>query len=136
MAALSLFFAAYLAEVIRGGLQAVSRGQIEAGQALGMNPVLVTGLIVLPQAIRIVIPAIVGTFISLLKDTTLVSIITLLDLLGITDAALSQNPAFQFHKMEAYLFIGAIYFIFSYGLASVARMIERSTSAMGGTRQL
>jgi general L-amino acid transport system permease protein len=136
MAAVTLFSAAYLAENIRGGLQAIPRGQVEAAQALGLNPILVMGLVVLPQALRIVIPAIVGQFISLFKDTTLVSIITLLDLLGITDAALGQNPSFQFHKPEAYLFIGSIYFLFSYSLSQVARRIESSSSAMGGTRNL
>lgn len=136
MAAVTLFSAAYLAEIVRGGLQAIPHGQVEAAQALGLNPGLVTTLIVLPQALRIVIPAIVGQFISLFKDTSLVSIITLLDLLGITDAAISQSPSFQFHKMEAYLFVGAIYFAFSYVLSSAARRIESATGRMGGTREL
>jgi general L-amino acid transport system permease protein len=136
MAALTLFFAAYLAESIRGGLQAIPGGQSEAAMALGLNPVLVTVLIVLPQAIRIAIPTIVGTFISLFKDTTLVSVITLLDLAGITDAALGQSPEFQFHKKEAFLFIGAIYFVVSYGLSWAARRVESGTSRMGGTRQV
>ncbi len=136
MAGITLFSAAYLAEIIRGGLQAIPKGQVEAAQALGLSAPLVTGLIVLPQAIRIVIPAIVGQFISLFKDTTLVSIITLLDLLGISEAALAQDPAFQSHKIEVYLFLAAIYFIFSYIMSSAARRIEEGTSAMGGTRRL
>jgi general L-amino acid transport system permease protein len=133
---ITLFSAAYLAENIRGGLQAIPRGQIEAAQALGFSPLLVTSLIILPQAIRIVIPAIVGQFISLFKDTTLVSIITLIDLLGIAKTALAQSHEFQFHKTEVYLFLAAIYFVFSYLMSSAARRIESATSRMGGTRQL
>jgi general L-amino acid transport system permease protein len=136
MAGVTLFSAAYVAENVRGGLQAIPRGQIEAAQAVGLNPVYVTGLIVLPQALRIVIPAIVGQFISLFKDTTLVSIITLLDLLGISEAALAQDPEFQQHKLELFLFLAAIYFVFSYLMSSSARKIEERTSAMGGTRKL
>lgn len=136
MAGITLFSAAYLAENVRGGLQAIPKGQVEAAQALGFSAPLVTGLIVLPQALRIVIPAIVGQFISLFKDTTLVSIITLLDLLGISEAALAQDPAFQSHKLEVYLFLAAVYFIFSYLMSSAARRIEENTSAMGGTQRL
>src|SRR5574341_279934 len=136
MIGIMIFSSAYLAENVRGGLQAIQIGRIEAAQALGLNPALVTSLIVLPQALRIVIPAIVGLFISLFKDTTLVSIVTLLDLLGIAKAALAQNPAFQFHKTEVYLFIAAIYFVVSYGMSSAARRLETATSAMGGTREL
>jgi general L-amino acid transport system permease protein len=136
MIGIILFSAAYLAENIRGGLQAIPQGQVEAAQALGLNPVLVTALIVMPQAIRIVIPAIVGQFISLFKDTTLVSIVTLLDLLGIVGAAIAQNPVFAFHKTEAYLFLAAVYFVFSYVMSNAARRIETATRSMGGTRQL
>jgi general L-amino acid transport system permease protein len=136
MIGIILFSAAYLAENVRGGLQAIPHGQVEAAQALGLNPVFVTVLIVLPQAIRIVIPAIVGQFISLFKDTTLVSIVTLLDLLGIVSAAIAQKPAFAFHKTEAYLFLAAVYFVFSYVMSNAARRIESATSSMGGTRQL
>lgn len=136
MAGITLFSAAYLAENIRGGLQAIPKGQVEAAEALGLSPPLVTGLIVLPQAIRIVIPAIVGQFISLFKDTSLVSIITLLDLLGISESALAQSHEFQSHKPELYLFLASVYFVFSYVMSSAARRIEASTSRMGGTRQL
>jgi len=136
MAGITLFSAAYLAENVRGGLQAIPGGQVEAAQALGLNAPLVTGLIVLPQALRIVIPAIVGQFISLFKDTTLVSIITLLDLLGITQAALGQKPEYQFHKTEAYLFLAVVYFVLSYAMSAAARSIESRTSSMGGTTAL
>ncbi len=136
MAGVTLFSAAYVAENVRGGLQAIPNGQVEAAQALGLSAPLVTVLIVLPQALRIVIPAIVGQFISLFKDTTLVSIITLLDLLGIAASALAQKPEYQFHKTEVYLFLAVIYFIFSYLMSSAARRIEATTSAMGGTQKL
>jgi general L-amino acid transport system permease protein len=136
MAGVTLFSAAYLAEIVRGGLQAIPKGQVEAADALGLSALLVTGLIVLPQAFRIVIPAIVGQFISLFKDTTLVSIITLLDLLGIASAAMSQNPEFQAHKMEVFLFVASIYFVLSYIMSSAARRIEASTSGMGGTSRI
>ncbi len=133
IAGLTLFEAAYLAEIIRGGLQAIPDGQVEAAQALGMPAPLVTILIVLPQALRIVIPTVVGQFINLFQDTTLVSIVTLLEFLGITAAALSQDPEFQLHKTEAYIFVAAVYFMFSFLLTSSARRIERSTARMGGT---
>jgi general L-amino acid transport system permease protein len=136
MAGITIFSAAYVAENVRGGLQAIPKGQIEAAQALGLNPVLVTALIVMPQAIRIVIPALVGQFISLFKDTTLVSIITLLDLLGISKAAIAQNPEFLSHKVEVYIFLALIYFVFSYLMSTAARRIEEQTRAMGGTRRL
>lgn len=136
MLGIILFSAAYLAENVRGGLQAIPKGQIEAAEALGLGTPLVTMLIVLPQALRIVIPAIVGMFISLFKDTTLVSIVTLLDLLGIAEAALAQNPEFQAHKTEVFVFLACIYFVFSYVMSSAARRIETATSAMGGTRRL
>lgn len=136
MAGITLFSAAYLAENVRGGLQAIPNGQVEAAQALGLSAPLVTALVVLPQALRIVIPAIVGQFISLFKDTTLVSIITLLDLLGVVQAALGQRPEFQFHKTEAYLFVAFVFFVLSYGMSAAARRIESGTSAMGGTRRV
>ena len=87
---LTIFTAAYLAENVRGGLQAIPRGQYEAANAIGLNPLQVNLYIVLPQALRAVIPANVGLFISLLKDTTLVVIVGLLELLGIGRAVLAQ----------------------------------------------
>jgi general L-amino acid transport system permease protein len=136
MAGITLFSAAYVAEIVRGGLQAIPRGQVEAAQALGLNAPLITGLIVLPQALRIVIPTLVGQFISLFKDTSLVSIATLYDLMGITKLAINQSADFQSHAIEAYLFVAAIYFAFSYVISSAARRIEVVTARMGGTRNL
>ncbi len=87
----TLFTAAYIAEIVRGGLQSLPRGQTEAAQALGLKPVKTTALIVLPQALRNVIPAIVGQFISLFKDTTLAgAAMGLLDVLRVTNVATAQ----------------------------------------------
>ncbi|GAB4367375.1 MAG: amino acid ABC transporter permease [Elainellaceae cyanobacterium] len=121
---LTLFSAAYLAENVRGGLQAIPRGQIEAANALGLNPLLTTSLIVLPQALKISIPAIVGQFISLLQDTTLLSIVGIIDLLGITRAILA-NPQFIGRYWEAYTFIGAIYWILCYAMSWGSRRLEQ-----------
>lgn len=122
---LTIFSAAYLAENVRGGLQAIPRGQIEAANALGLNPVLATSLIVLPQALKISIPAIVGQFISLLQDTTLLSIVSIVELLGITRAILA-NPQFLGRYWEGYLFVGAIYWILCYAMSWGSRRLEDS----------
>lgn len=122
---LTLFSAAYLAENVRGGLQAIPRGQVEAANALGLNPALTTGLIVLPQALKISIPAIVGQFISLFQDTTLLSIVSILELLGISRAILA-NPNFIGRYWEVYLFIGAIFWVFCYLMSLASRRLERS----------
>lgn len=120
---LTLFSAAYLAENVRGGLQSVPRGQIEASNALGLNPLLTTGLIVLPQALKVSIPAIVGQFISLFQDTTLLSIVAVVELLGISRSILS-NPQFIGRYWEVYLFIGFIYWIFCYSMSWASRRLE------------
>jgi len=125
--AITLFSAAYLAENVRGGLQAVPNGQVEAARALGLNVFHITGLIVLPQALRAVIPAIVGQFISLLKDTSLVAIVGLFDLLGIASAVIEQ-PAWQNVtggvQREVLLFTALIYWVFCFTMARVSRRIE------------
>jgi len=121
---LTLFSAAYLAENVRGGLQSIPRGQAEAANALGLNSGLTTALIVLPQALKVSIPAIVGQFISLLQDTTLVSILGLFDLLGISRTILA-NPQFIGRYAEAYIFIGVIYWVFCYAMSVGSRQIEK-----------
>lgn len=124
MIGLVLFSAAYLAENVRGGLQSVPRGQEEAAAALGLSPALSLGLIVLPQALRAVIPAIVGQFISLFKDTSLVAVsFPLLELLGIARAVIA-NPEFLGLQAEALLFVAAIYWIFSYTMSYASRRLE------------
>jgi general L-amino acid transport system permease protein len=124
IAGLVLFSAAYLAENVRGGLQAVPRGQAEAARALGLNPALVVLLIVLPQALKAVIPAIVGQFIGLFKDTSLLALFGLLELTGISRSVVAQ-PQFLGRYAEAYLFIGVIYWVFCYSMSLASRRLEQ-----------
>lgn len=126
MIGLTLFSAAYLAENVRGGLQIVPNGQIEAARALGMNPMLTTTFIVLPQALRAVIPAIVGQFISLFKDTSLVAIVGVYELVGIVDTIVSGQPLYRPYQREAYIFIAIVYFVISYAMSDVSRRLEAS----------
>ena len=127
----ALFASAYMAEVIRGGLQAIPKGQEEAAAALGLGYWQSTSLIVLPQALRIVIPGIVNTFIGLFKDTTLVSIIGLLDLLGVANVAL-QDPDWLARPgglfIEAYLFVAFIFWIFTFGMSRYSAWLEEQLS--------
>jgi len=125
IAGLTLFSAAYLAENVRGGLQAVPRGQIEAARSIGLNTPLLTILIVLPQALRTVIPAIGGQFIGLFMDTSLLSLFGMLELVGISRAVLA-NPSYIGRYAEVYLFIGIIYWIFCYSMSLASRKIERT----------
>lgn len=121
-----VFSAAYTAENVRGGLQAIPPGQIEAAKAVGLNNFQITTFIVLPQALRMVIPAIVGQFISLFKDTTLVVIVGINDLLGVGNAVLKLSPEFLRLQMEVYLFIAAIFWIFSYFMSYASLQLEKS----------
>ena len=120
---LTLFSAAYLAENVRGGLQSIPQGQTEAAKALGLKPAYVMGLVVLPQALRSVIPAMVGQFIGLFKDTSLLSIIGLVELTGISRSILSQ-PRFLGRHAEVYLFIGLLYWLFCYLMSRAGRHLE------------
>lgn len=121
--ALTIFSSAYLAENIRAGLQSVPRGQSEASVSLGLNKPLTLILIVLPQALKTAIPAIVGQFISLFQDTTLLAPLGLLELLGMANTALS-NPNYLGRYAEAYAFIGVLYWFFCYAMALGSRKIE------------
>lgn len=124
MVGMTLFSAAYVAENVRGGLQAIPKGQYEAGRAVGLNEALVMALIVLPQALRAMIPAIVGQFISLYKDTSLVVIVGLLDLLGIAKAVTGQTEWIGLQK-EVFAFAGMIYFITCSVMSYASRRLER-----------
>jgi general L-amino acid transport system permease protein len=124
--AMIVFSSAYAAENVRGGLQAVPQGQIEAAKALGMNSFRIMGLIVLPQAIRAVIPSIVGQFIALFKDTTLVVIIGINDLLGIGKSIINSKPEFVQLQTEVYIFVAVIYWIFSYLMSMASRRVEEA----------
>lgn len=125
IAGFTLFSAAYLAENVRGGLQSVPKGQTEAAKALGLNGFFVLIFIVLPQALRVVIPTIVGQFISLFKDTSLLAIVGLVDLLGISQSILA-NPKFIGTYGEVYIFVAAIYWLFCYSMSLVSRQLENN----------
>jgi general L-amino acid transport system permease protein len=127
MVAVTLFSAAYLAENVRGGLQSLPPGQEEAAKALGLAGWQVMLFITLPQALRAVIPALVGQFISLFKDTSLVAIVGLVDLTGVTRNVSAQTE-FQGLVRETYVFIALIYFTFSFVMSRVSRRIEASGS--------
>ena len=123
IAGMTIFTAAYLAEVVRGGLQAVPHEQVEAARALGLSELLVTALVVLPQALRLVIPAIMGQLVSMFKDTTLVAIIGLLELLGILSSITKQRE-FLGTVREVYLIAAAFYFVICYAMSVASRRVE------------
>ena len=127
--AVTVFSAAYTAENVRGGLQAVPPGQIEAAKALGMNNFQTMSFIVLPQAIRTVLPAIVGQFISLFKDTTLVVIVGINDFLGIGRSIINSTPEFVQLQLEVYIFIALVYMVFSYLMSMASRRLETRMGA-------
>ena len=121
---ITLFSAAYMAENIRGGLQALHRGQAEAAASLGLANWQTTLFITLPQAIRNVIPAIVGQFIALFKDTSLVYIIGMLDVVEISRAFIQGNPEFIPSAQELFIFLALVFWIFCYSMSYVSRRIE------------
>ncbi len=120
-----MFAAAYMAENVRGGLQAIPKGQYEAAAAVGLNATQTMLLIILPQALRNVIPVLVGQFIGLLKDTTLVTIVGLLDILGVAQSVLS-NPSWIGTQREVYLFVALLFWVLSYGMSYASRRLEQA----------
>ncbi len=120
----SCFASAYMAEVVRGGLQALPKGQFEAAAALNFSPLQTMGLIILPQALRKVIPGIVNTFIGLFKDTSLVLIISMFDLLGIVQAA-STDPEWTGFALEGYVFAGFVFWIFCFAMSRYSLSLEQ-----------
>ena len=118
-----MFASAYIAEVIRGGLQAIPKGQLEASQALGLNYWKTMTFIILPQALKISIPGIVNSFIGLFKDTTLVVIVGLFDLLGVGRAALANKEWIGLSN-EVYVFIAVVFFVFCYSMARYSQYLE------------
>ena len=125
MIVLSLFASAYIAEVIRGGLQSIPRGQEEASFALGMNSISTTIFIVLPQAIKIVIPTVVSTFIAIFKDTSLVFILAITDLLRIGRLIPEQQQAFFGKSIESLCVVALLFWIVSLVLSQISRTIEK-----------
>ena len=123
---ITLFSAAYMAENIRGGLQALHPGQAEAARALGLPGWQTTMLISLPQAIRNVIPAIVGQFISLFKDTSLVYVIGMLDIVEISRAFIQGNAEYLASVKELFIFLALVFWVFTYGMSYVSRRVEHN----------
>ena len=119
-----LFQSAYMAEVVRGGLQAIPKGQYEAAAALGLSYWRMMGLVVLPQALKLVIPGIVNTLIALFKDTSLVLIIGLFDLLAIVQAAFT-DPNWLGFAVEGYVFAGLVFWVFCFGMSRYSQHLER-----------
>lgn len=122
--AIIIFTAAYIAEVVRGGLQAMSKGQYEAAESLGLNYYLTMRLIILPQALKIVIPPTVSILISAFKDTSLVVIIALFDLLKTSQTVLS-NPEWMGFSREVYLFVAILYFLGCFSMSNYSRKLEK-----------
>jgi general L-amino acid transport system permease protein len=122
--AIILFAAAYMAETIRGGLQAIPKGQFEGADSLGLSYWQQMRLIVLPQALKIVIPPLVGLFIALFKDTSLVVIIGIFDLTQAAKVALTDQ-AWRGFSVEVYIFISAIYFVFCYSMSKYSQSLEK-----------
>jgi general L-amino acid transport system permease protein len=118
-----LFQSAYMAEVVRGGLQAIDKGQYEAAEALGFGYWKSTRLIILPQALKLVIPGIVNTFIGLFKDTTLVLIIGLFDLLAVVQAAFA-DAHWLAYAVEGYVFVAVVYWVFCFGMSRYSQHLE------------
>jgi general L-amino acid transport system permease protein len=126
LVAFVLFAAAYVAEIVRGGLQSVPKGQTEAANALGLTPIKVTFLIVLPQALRNVIPALVGQFISLTKDTALLTFLAVVEILGVAQLVTSQ-PGFQGQGLqaEALTFAAFLFWIICYSMSRASQRLEK-----------
>lgn len=129
IAGLTLFIAAYMAETVRGGLQAVPKGQFEAADSLGLGYWQTQRLIVLPQALSMVVPSIMNTFISLFKDTSLVTIVSLYELTGALALALNSDVQWRPFKLEAYFFITLIYFAGCFAMSRYSLWVEKQLAA-------
>ncbi|HSV50594.1 MAG TPA: amino acid ABC transporter permease [Burkholderiaceae bacterium] len=128
LAGITLFAAAYLAEVIRGGLQAIPKGQIEAAATLGLSYWQTQRKIVLPQALAMVVPGIVNSFISTLKDTSLVSIVSLYELTGALDMAINADANWKPFKLQGYFFIAILYFILCFSMSRYSLWVEKQVN--------
>jgi general L-amino acid transport system permease protein len=128
LAGITFFAAAYMAEVIRGGLQAVPKGQVEAAATLGLSYWQTQRKIVLPQALAMVVPGIMNNFISTFKDTSLVTIVSLYELTGAMSLALNSDANWRPFKIEGYLFIALIYFIFCFSMSRYSIWIEKQVN--------
>jgi len=122
--AITLFESAYMAEVVRGGLQALPRGQYDAGKSLGMGYWRMHLLIIMPQALKLVIPGIANTFLALVKDTPLILVVGLLELIGMIDMA-KTNPKWLGFAAEGYVFAGFVFWIICYAMSRYSISLER-----------
>lgn len=127
MIGFTLFNAAYVAETVRGGMQIIPQGQYEAAQALGLNYVQRITFVIMPQALRSVVPALVGSVIEVFKDTSLVAIVSLMDLLGIAKRVVA-NPQFLGRQMEVFLFVAAVFFVICTVISKISKRMEVSSS--------
>ncbi|MFT5034810.1 MAG: general L-amino acid transport system permease protein, partial [Litorivivens sp.] len=125
---ITLFAAAYMAEVIRGGLQAIPKGQVEAAATLGLSYWQTQRKIVLPQALAIVVPGIMNNFIGIFKDTSLVTIVSLYELTGALGLALNSDADWRPFKVEGYLFIALIYFTFCFAMSRYSLWVEKQVN--------
>ena len=125
---ITLFAAAYMAEIVRGGLQAIPKGQLEAAATLGLTYWQTQRKIVLPQALAMVVPSMMNNFISIFKDTSLVTIVSLYELTGALSLALNSDVEWRPFKIEAYLFITAIYFAFCFSMSRYSLWVEKQVS--------
>jgi len=125
---ITLFQTAYMAEVIRGGLQAIPKGQVEAAATLGLSYWQTQRKIVLPQALAMVVPGIMNSFIAIFKDTSLVIIVSLYELTGSLKIALSSDSDWRAFHIEGYLFIAAIYFLFCFSMSRYSAWVERQVN--------
>jgi len=128
---LALFVAAYLAEIIRGGLQAVPQGQVDAARAMGFTRRQVQQHVVLPQALRMVVPALTNNVVGALKDTSLVAVVGLFELTGALGLALGGDPTWRPFYLEGYLFIAAVYWVLCFGLSRYSAWLERRLARPG-----
>jgi len=126
---ITLFAAAYMAEIVRGGLQAIPKGQLEAADTLGLTYWQTQRKIVLPQALAMVVPSTMNNFISVFKDTSLVTIVSLYELTGALGVALNSDVEWRPFKIEAYLFITVIYFTFCFSMSRYSLWVEKQLSA-------
>ncbi len=123
---ITLFAAAYMAEIVRGGLQAIPKGQQEAADTLGLGYWQTQRKIILPQALALVVPSVMNNFIGIFKDTSLVTIVSLYELTGAMGLALNSDANWRPFKIEAYLFIAAIYLSFCFAMSRYSLWIEKS----------
>lgn len=128
LAGIALFAAAYMAEVIRGGLQAIPKGQVEAAATLGLSYWQTQRLIVLPQALAMVVPGLMNNFIAIFKDTSLVTIVSLYELTGALGLALNSDADWRPFKIEGYIFIALIYFVFCFAMSRYSLWVEKQVN--------